>query len=84
MGIEAQFFSFIAAGILALGGLAWRGKLMGTLANTLRLVINPFVPQKKRTEISEESLNEFRLGGSICLGTILALALRHQALWVFG
>jgi len=84
IGVEAQFLSFIAAGVLALGGLAWRGKLLGTLANTLRLMINPLIPQSKRTEVDEENLNEFRLGGSIFLGTLLALAFRHQALWTLG
>lgn len=82
VGIEAQFFSFIAAAVLALGALAWRGLLFRTLANAARIAFNPLLPEKKRKEVSKENLNEFRLGTSIFVGTVIALAFRHPALWM--
>ena len=82
VGVEAQFFSFFAATILALGALAWRGLLFKTLANAARIALNPLLPEKHRREVSTENLNEFRLGASIFAGTLAALALHHPTLWM--
>ncbi len=84
VGVEAQFFSFLAAAILALGQLAWKGLLFKTLANAGRIAFNPLLPEKYRRAVSTENLNEFRLGAAIFTGTIVALALRHPTLWMAG
>lgn len=71
-GIEAQFYAYVAGSLLALGRLAWHGRLLGVLANAFFLAINPVMPRSWRREIRPEMLTRFRLGGSIFAGTCVA------------
>jgi prepilin peptidase CpaA len=79
VGIEAEFYAFMAAAIIAPARLAWEGKLLRVLGNTLALVINPFLPKKKRREIAPEMLTSIRFGPAIFAGTLIA-ALLHWRL----
>ncbi len=72
LGLEAEMYSFFAAGLLAPAGLAYEGKLFRTLKNTALLAINPFLPKKKRRAIEPALLNWFRFGPAIFLGTAVA------------
>jgi prepilin peptidase CpaA len=78
VGIEAEFYAFAAAALLAPAWLAWEGRLFKTLANTLWLAVNPFLPKAKRREIKRETLTWFRLGPAIFLGTLVAAALHWR------
>src|SRR5687768_13599804 len=51
LGIEAQLLAAIAGAVLALGRLAWDGKLLRTLGNSFFLAANPVLPKKWRKEI---------------------------------
>lgn len=76
IGLEAQTYGFVAAALLAPARLAYEGKLLGTLKNTLALLVNPFMPKAKRRTIDQEMMSWFRLGPAIFVGTVLA-ALMH-------
>lgn len=71
-GIEAQFYAYVAGSLLAMGRLAWHGKLLGVLANSFFLAVNPVMPRKWRREIRPEMLTLFRFGGSIFAGTCVS------------
>lgn len=71
-GIEAQFFSFCAAGLFGMARLAWHGRLLRVLTNTLYLAINPFLPRKWRRELTADLLTPMRIGGAILAGTSIA------------
>ena len=71
-GIEAQFYAYVAGSMLAMGRLAWHGRLLGVLVNAFFLVINPVMPKTWRREIRPEMLTRFRLGGSIFAGTCVS------------
>ncbi len=47
-GIETEMYSFIVAALYAPVRLAYEGKLLRTLGNSLLLVRNVFVPKDKR------------------------------------
>ena len=79
VGIECEFYAFIAAAIYAPGRLAFQGKLMTVLGNTLALVVNPFLPKKRRRELSPEMLTELRFGPSVFAGTVIAVFLNWRA-----
>jgi len=81
VGIEAQFLAFIVAAIIALGQLAWHGKLWRTLGNTARLAVNPFLPRKKRKAVPREMMSRIRLGISIFVGTLIAVLMRNPLIW---
>lgn len=71
-GIEAQFYAYVVGSLIAMGRLAWHGRLLGSLANSFFLALNPVMPRKWRREIRPDMLNLFRLGGSIFAGTCVS------------
>jgi prepilin peptidase CpaA len=80
IGVEAQLFTFLAAALISLGRLAWRGRLLATMANALFLGLNPILPRRWRRPIGSELLTPVRLGAFAFLGTFLALFARHPLL----
>jgi len=82
VGLEAEFFSFLIAALLSLGKLAWDGKLLRTLTNSLFLALNPILPKKWKREISRELMTKVRIGISALLGTGLAVLFRYPSLWM--
>lgn len=84
VGLEAEFLAFVVAGIYALGRLAWQGKLLRTLGNSLYMGLNPVLPQRLRKPISPELLHTLRLGGAIFAGTLIAVFSRLQTFFLFG
>lgn len=71
IGIEVQFYAFLAAAFLALGRMAYEGKLFKVMANTLALVANPFLPKARRREITPDMMTMHRMGPAIFVGTSL-------------
>ena len=84
VGLESQFLSFVVAGIYALGRLAWQGKLLQTLGNSVALGLNPILPQRFRRTIAPELLHSLRLGGAIFAGTLIAVYGRLQTFFLLG
>jgi prepilin peptidase CpaA len=78
VGIEAEFWAFAAAAVLAPARLAWEGKLFRTLGNSLAIAVNPLLPKAKRREISREEMTWFRFGPAIAVGTLLATLFHWQ------
>ena len=76
VGIEAEMYGFIAAALIAPARLAYDGKLIATLRNSLYLVINPFLPKEKKITVQQEMMTWFRLGPAVLVGTLLT-ALLH-------
>ena len=75
-GIEAEFYSLIAAAVFAPARLAWDGKLLQTLGNTAAIMINPLLPPAKRRTLAPEMLTSLRFGPAILAG-VVASALAH-------
>lgn len=80
IGIELEFYGFIAAAIFALGRLAYDGKLLRTLLNSLSLLVNPFLPKARRRALSPEAMTWTRLGPAVFAGTCLAAFLNWRPL----
>lgn len=78
IGIEMEMYSFIVAALYAPVWLAYEGKLLKTLGNTLLLVRNVFVPKDKRRELTTEMMSELRFGPSIFVATLIALLLHWR------
>jgi prepilin peptidase CpaA len=70
IGLEAQFYSFVAITLYALARLAYHGKLMKTLANALRLAVNPVLPAARRKPVPTELMTSLRLGPAILAGVV--------------
>jgi len=78
-GIEAQMYSFFAAGLLAPARLAYEGKLFRTLKNSALLAMNPLLPKKKRRPVEPTLLTWFRFGPAVFLGTAVATYLHWRS-----
>lgn len=78
VGIEAEFYAFAAAALIAPAWLAWEGKLLRTLGNSMALALNPLLPKAKRREVPEEAMTWFRFGPAIAVGTAVAAFLHWQ------
>jgi len=71
LGVEAQMYGFFAGAILAPARLAYEGKLISTLKNSLAILSNFFLPKTKQRTIDASALTWFRLGPAILLGVAL-------------
>lgn len=71
-GIEAEFFAVCVAGVLGMARLAWHGRLLSAMTNTLFIGLNPLLPKGWRREIRPELLTTIRMGGAILIGTVIA------------
>lgn len=69
LGLEAEMYSFFAAGLIAPAFLAYEGKLFRTIKNTALLAVNPLLPKKKRRQVEPALLTWFRFGPAIFIGT---------------
>lgn len=79
VGLEATLYSFIVAALYAPARLAYEGKLLKTLGNSVLLVKNAFVPKHKRREIPREMMSKLRFAPSVFVATIVAVALHWRA-----
>jgi prepilin peptidase CpaA len=73
IGLEVETYAFVVAAVFALGGMAYRGTLAGTLGRSLALVTNPLRKAEKRREVPTEMMTWFRLGPAIFVGAAMTL-----------
>jgi prepilin peptidase CpaA len=78
IGIEAELYSFVVAALYAPVRLAYEGKLLRTLGNTVVLVRNVFVPKAKRKELSTEMMAELRFGPAVFAAALIVLVLHWR------
>ena len=76
-GLEVELSAFLLLAVFALVRLAFAGRLLRVLANALRLLANPILPQRWRRPIAPEAMTEMRMGPAIAVATLSALALEH-------
>jgi prepilin peptidase CpaA len=79
LGIQALFYSICAGSLFAMARLAWEGKLLRTLGNTLFLAFNPFLPKKYKRTISPEMMTKMRFAVAIFVGTVVAALANNRA-----
>jgi len=75
LGIEAEMYGFVIAALLAPARMAYQGRLLAVLGNSLALLINPLRPIEKRREVSPEMMTWFRLGPAIFAGMLSTLVI---------
>lgn len=80
VGIEIQFYSFVAISAYALLLLTLRGRLVSALQNCGWVFLNIFLPRRRRRTIESATLTPLRLGAAIWLATIYRV-MHHVELW---
>lgn len=79
LGLELQFYAYMAAAVFAPARLAYDGKLMRVMGNTFALVANPFLPKHRRREITPEMMTWLRFAPAIFAGTAGTAAMHWGA-----
>ena len=64
--------------LYSMAWMAYEGKLLQTLGNTLQLAVNPFLPKDKRRPLPEAMMTTLRFGPSIFAGTCLTAFLNWR------
>ena len=77
VGLEAEFYSMVAASVGALVVLAWRRQLLVAFANLFFMAFNRILPTKWRRDVSESLRTQLRVGPYIFVGTTVAVVLQH-------
>jgi Flp pilus assembly protein protease CpaA len=70
-GLELTFLCMAATAVLTLARLAWHGRLLRVLSNSLFLVLNPILPKRWQRRITAELLHKVRLGIPMFVGTLM-------------
>ncbi len=82
VGLEIELLGFVCGGVYALGRLAWEGRLLHTLGNSLYLAVNPILPRKYRRTITPTLMSTVRMGVPMMVGAIAALGARYPQLFL--
>jgi prepilin peptidase CpaA len=64
-------YAFFGGAILAPAWLAYQGKLLVSIKNSLAILANFFLPKTKQRTVDEAALSWFRLGPAILIGVVL-------------
>lgn len=74
MGLEVELSAFIAMAVFAPVRLAYEGKLLAVLGNTMVLIANPFLPKQRRREIPRELMTVVKFGPAVFIANAVVLA----------
>jgi len=73
IGIEAETYAFVVAALVAPARLAYQGRLLAVLKNSVALLLNPLRTAKAKREVPPEMMTWFRLGPSVFVGMLATL-----------
>jgi prepilin peptidase CpaA len=71
LGLQLMFYAFVIAAVYACARLVYQGQLLRILYNSLLLLANPFLPEKRRRSIPTEALTSMRFGPAVFVGACL-------------
>src|SRR3954467_1415094 len=78
VGLQIEFYAFIAIALYAPIKMAYEGRILRLLANVLALSLNPFRAKDKRTVIPQELLTKLRFGPAVFAASALVSVLRWR------
>lgn len=73
MGLEVELTAFIAMALFAPARLAYEGKLLAVLGNTVVLVANPFLPKGRKRQLPSELMTPFKFGPAVFVANVVVL-----------
>lgn len=73
LGLSIELSAFIAMAVFSPVRLAYDGKLLATLGNTMALVANPFLPKQRRREVPREILTAYKFGPAVFVANVVVL-----------
>jgi prepilin peptidase CpaA len=77
LGIEAQMYALVVAAIVAPARLAYEGKLLRVLSDSLSIFLSSFRAQAQRATVPHEAQTWFRLGPAVFVGMLVTLVIHR-------
>jgi prepilin peptidase CpaA len=74
LGLSIELSAFITMAVFSPVRLAYEGKLLAVLGNTMVLIANPFLPKQRRRELPRELMTPFKFGPAVFVANGLVLA----------
>lgn len=74
LGVEIELSAFVAMALFSPVRLAYEGKLLAVLGNTMVLIANPFLPKARRREVPRELMTAFKFGPAVFVANAAVLA----------
>jgi prepilin peptidase CpaA len=74
MGLSVELSAFISMAVFSPVRLAYEGKLLSVLGNTMVLIANPFLPKQRRREVPRELMTAFKFGPAAFFGNAVVVA----------
>jgi prepilin peptidase CpaA len=71
LGVEAEMYAFFSAALIAPAILAYHGKLISTVKNSMTILANLFLPKAKRKTVEATALTSLKLGPAVLFGVAL-------------
>lgn len=78
VGLQVEFYAFIAIALYAPIQLAYQGKVLRLFANVAALAANPFRPKAKRRAVPHELMTPLRFGPAVFAAAALVSFLRWR------
>ena len=78
VGLQVEFYAFIAIALYAPIQMAYQGRILRLLLNVAALATNPFRPKDKRRPIPQELLTKLRFGPAVFAAAALVSFLRWR------
>jgi prepilin peptidase CpaA len=72
LGLEIQLLSFVLIALYAPVRMAYEGRLLALLGNSVTLLVNPFLPKLRRRSVPEELLTSLPFGPAMLAATVVA------------
>jgi prepilin peptidase CpaA len=77
LGIEAQMYAFVIAAVVAPARLAYEGKLLRLLRDSLSMFLRAFRPQARAETLPRNDQTWFRLGPAVFVGMLVTLVIHR-------
>jgi prepilin peptidase CpaA len=74
LGLSIELTAFVAMALFAPVRLAYEGKLLAVLGNTMVLMANPFLPKQRRRDVPRELLTSFKFGPAVFVANVVVVA----------
>jgi prepilin peptidase CpaA len=79
IGLETELYAFLIMALYAPLPLAFQGRLLKTLGNSVALLSNPLRPKAERLAVAPELLTSLRFGPAVFAGVAATALLRWSA-----
>jgi prepilin peptidase CpaA len=73
LGLEVELSAFVAMALFSPLRLAYEGKLLSVLGNSMALIANPFLPKRRQRAVPSELMTAFKFGPAVFFANVVVI-----------